>query len=478
MSTHDDFELDTDLQRRLRHIAADPPVLPDSLDAFAREVVLHRRRRSFIPAGVRRHSSRVGALGGLVAAVAVAVLIAAVVVPSIGPRPAANWTLRPDAGEGEWTALQWHDVTATAGGIGNDRLTVMGPPGRNWIVKWRDGFATIGTDNGVWLSTDGLTWHRSESSPLYSGIYTLAGDLLATGMAADRSLGFWRTSDGVSWRPVDPPPGRSWTDAYSVASSATGIVLSFLDNHATDLPEPLTGIYFTTDTTTWQKATLPADLAAASQVYAGSFFDGFVAVGLVFDPGGSVWYGTDSGVETHYSYRAWTSSDGLHWSAYGPAIKASLTVSSSDLPWLAMQFGRLGASNGLIHSANGSAWTADEGLPAYDWGRPTVGDGTRIVMAADSGRRFFVSEGDGNWTELKQGGDVAALPTDGLLMVLPNGVLWASAGRVYFGQALSGVEPQGTIGPPFTATPDALATPSSTPAIMPTDVETTGSAGG
>jgi hypothetical protein len=453
MSYRDDFELDTDLQLRLRRIAGDPPALPESLDAFAREVVLRRRRWSFVPTGVRRHSARIRAFGGIVGTVIVAVLVGAVVVPAIGPRPVATWTPRPDAGQGEWTALQWHDITATAGGIGNDLLTFMGSPGRNWVVVWRGGFATIGTDNGVWLSADGLTWHHSEGSPLYAGIYSLAGDLLATGMAPDRSPGVWRTADGVSWRPVDPPSGHSWTDAFSVASSAPGTVVSFLDNRAVDLPEPLTGIYFTTDTTTWQRAALPADLSAAYQANISPFFDGFVAVGLVLDPAGSVGYGTDSGVETHYSYRAWISSDGLHWSVYEPAIKASLTVTSSGLPWPSMQFGRLGASNGLIHSADGSTWTADQGLPAYDWGRPTVGDGTRIVMATDSGRRFFVSEGDGHWTELKQGGDVAALPAGGLLMLLPDGVLWAGNGHIYFGQGLSGVDPQGTIGPPVTPTP-------------------------
>jgi hypothetical protein len=138
-------------------------------------------------------------------------------------------------------------------------------------------------------------------------------------------------------------------------------------------------------------------------------------------------------------------------------------------PWGDVQFGRLGGSDGWVHSADGSSWTADDGLPTVDHGREVVGDGTRIVAAIDGGQRFFVSEGDGHWTELKQGGDVAHLPAGGQLMVLPNGVLWVGGGHVYFGQGLSGVEPQGTIGPPFTAAPG---TPGPTPAvsIVPTEM--------
>jgi hypothetical protein len=487
MSSHDDVRLDLDLEARLRRIAADPPPLPETVDAMAWDVVRRRRRWRFVPVGVRRRSSRIGASVGVVVTVAIAVVIAGIIVPAIGPRPVASWTLRPDAGRGEWTALQWHEITTTAGGIANELYGGGWTRNMNLVVRWRDGFASIGADYGVWLSSDGITWHRSPGSPSHGGLYLAGADgaLLAGGEMPGGTTGVWLTVDGATWTLVAPPAGVTWASPWSVASGAQGLVLA----RSTDrggLPEPLTGIYFTSDAKTWQKATLPADLVAAYQVNVAAFFGGFVAVGEVLDPNGSSGYSTDGGPTTYYSYRSWVSPDGLHWSQYAPPVQQT-GFSSNVPPWNGVEFGRLGGSDGHIHSADGLRWTADEGLPGLDTPLEVVGDGTRIVIAADSGRRFFVSEGDGHWTELRQGGDVANLPAGGQLMVLPHGVLWIGGGRVYFGQGLAGVDPQGSIGPPVTPTPNPSAGPTSTPAVegtttamptpahRPTDLKTTGS---
>jgi len=85
---------------------------------------------------------------------------------------------------------------------------------------------------------------------------------------------------------------------------------------------------------------------------------------------------------------------------------------------------------------------------------------------------FYLSEGDGKWRLLQQGGDVGSLTADGQMMLLPNGVLWIGGNRVYFGEGLYGLAPQGSIGPPTTAspaTPGDSAVPTSTPAVMTTD---------
>ena len=83
-----------------------------------------------------------------------------------------------------------------------------------------------------------------------------------------------------------------------------------------------------------------------------------------------------------------------------------------------------------------------------------------------------MSEGDGHWTLLNEGGDVGNLPSDGEMLIEPKGILWISGNKVYFGEGLSGVEPKGSIGPPVSPSPDPNATPTSTPAIEATPAAT------
>jgi hypothetical protein len=240
--------------------------------------------------------------------------------------------------------------------------------------------------------------------------------------------------------------------AWGLTAGGPGVVAVALvaDSGA---PPGLFGISFATDARTWTQATLPSDLAAASNVYVDSFIGGFVAVGLVSDPNGSETYASDTGTERRYSERAWISRDGLTWSLYEPVIPPSETKGA--LPWTWMQLGRLGAGDGRIYSTDhGVTWLADkDNIPSWLYRDETVSDGSRIVMSAGSGSRFYLSEGDGHWRLLQQGGDAGSLPADGQMMLLPNGVLWIAGNRVYFGQALSGVAPEGSLGPPTTASP-------------------------
>jgi hypothetical protein len=297
---------------------------------------------------------------------------------------------------------------------------------------------------------------------------TLGGDIIAGGQAINGSgSGLWLTSDAVTWNPVTVP--FELASVSGLAGSSSGVVVVTTAPNSGD-PRGPSSIYFSADARAWTQTTLPADLASARTVNVNPFLGGFVATGLVSDPNGSTTYTSGTGDESHYSERAWISHDGLTWSTYDPVLPPT-NVSSNVPPWTWMPVGRLGAGNGLIHSTDGGVtWLADsDSFPGLLSGQSIAWDGNRIVMSAGSGARFYLSEGDGHWRDLQQGGDVGSLPADGQVLLLPNGVLWVAGERVYFGQALSGISPQGSLGWPTTASPGpTLPFQTSTPAMLET----------
>jgi hypothetical protein len=450
--THHDAR-DLDLERRLRRIAADPPAVPDSIDAYAHEVVRQKRRLSFVPGSFGRRPSPILSIAGVAAALVVSAVIVGLLLPVVGPRPAATWTPRPDAGQGEWTGLEWQDITAQTGGMFDQTPWSVGLSTPD-LVRWSGGFAMMGGDFHWWLSKDGLTWNRASGLPELSSVVSIGGKLLADIPPAGGG-GVWLSSDGQTWTPISVPFDVKYLASQASAAGGVAVVVGAPDTN--NPPPQISAIYFTSDAATWTPATLPADLGAARSVSLRPLLGGFLAIGLVSDPNGSVGYSSNGGPEVHYSYSAWTSHDGLTWSADPGALSLRGT-----------QQGRLGASNGSIHSKDGGAtWQPDEGLPT---GQDVVGlasNGSQIVTSLGSGAAFFVSEGDGHWRQLQAGGAVGNLPADGVMAVLPTGVLWISAGRVYFGEALSGVKPEGTLGWPSTPSPGPTsAEPTSTPAMV------------
>ncbi len=138
------------------------------------------------------------------------------------------------------------------------------------------------------------------------------------------------------------------------------------------------------------------------------------------------------------------------------------------MPWAGMRQGRLGAGDGLIYSTDGGAtWRADsDRIPNLldddqtRLGREPHRHGGRVwgAVLPERGRRALAPAPAGR----RRGG----LPADGQILLLPNGVLWIAGSRVYFGQGLVGVAPQGSLGPPVTPSP--LPYPTSTPAVLET----------
>jgi hypothetical protein len=459
------FEDDPDLERRLRRIAADPkPEAPASVYRMADEVASGDRKQRlgdvvvtrFRPPAprVRRRADlrQLAAVTGIAAALVIAVSLIGVLRVGNGPGPGATWTVRPDAGGGEWTGLEWHDITSTAGGMfWQNPWWMGGGSGPGGIVTWRGGYALVGQDLTLWLSKDGLTWARAAGAPS-GGVIGVGGDLLVDAIGAGYGQPtLWLSADGISWSRVSAPFDVS--TIWSYASTQTSVVFATTADRASQPPGSFV-LYATDDAKTWTRATLPSDMAQARQISLSPFIGGFVAIGLLLDPNGSIGYGDDAGNMTHYSERAWRSRDGISWAAYGP-FYPDTSAQGTD-PWTGMQTGRLGAGDGRMYSTDGGAtWLLDhDRLPSFLSGIETVSDGDRIVMAAQWGARFYLSEGDGHWRLLEQGGDIGSLPGGGQAMLLPNGVLWIAGSRVFFGQALSGVAPRGSLAPSTTGTPE------------------------
>jgi len=446
MRNHDDA--DFELEQRLRRIAANPqPEAPSSVYRRAADVARGELRGrangvALVPVlrGGRRSGIRqAGALAGLAAALVVAVAAMGLLAGQHGPNPGS-----PGPVGGRWTGLEWHDITATAsGGSGQDHPWWRYGPGGTGALKWRGGFAMFTTNEDVWTSEDGLSWVRSANTPGVFGLTTLRGDLLAQAEA-----GVWISTDAVDWRRIAVP----FDPHLSVLASSPEVAVAAVQGAGLQ-PGPLR-IYATRDSTVWEVASIPTNMAGAQFQGLEAFFGGFRVTGLVQDPNGTVKQTDADGVMRAYAERTWTSPDGLTWSSYEPKVPPGR--SADELSYWGTAYGRLGAVSSTLRSSDGGAtWVEDSRSPAATRGNAVVAsDGDRIVMAVEGGARFYVSEGDGNWRMLDQGGDIGSLPYGGRPVLLPNGLLWVTNDGVYFGQGLSGVAPRGSLSPVTTPLPE------------------------
>jgi hypothetical protein len=475
-------ESDLDLERRLRRLAAEPqPKVPASLRQQANRIAGGDFGRNLngvtvVPLASRGRAlsgwRRLSAMTGVAAVLVVAVVAAGLLLGQRGPNPSPAWTPRPDAGTGEWTGLEWHDITATAGGMFTETPWWLDSVSSGGIVRWRGGFATMSGDLRLWISRDGLTWSRAAGAPMAFPV-SLNGQLLACGLSYDGTrTACWRSDDAVTWQQVATPfdasrAGLVQSGGRVVAAVATGTDTTGNSPH---------DLWVSSDGVTWVRATLPTDLASALNLYLVPSAFGFLAQGQVHDPDGNI-ISYDAGkLLGRYSARAWISRDGLTWATYAPS-----TPSGTRLFEYPIQYGRLGATTGELYSTDGgSTWLQETATLAGLGGAQPASDGSRIVLAAGGGSEFYVGLGDGRWQKLAMGGDAGSLPAPGHMMLLPNGVLWFAGARVYFGQGLSGVAPRGTLGPltrpsptdAFTAAPVAEITPTPVWSVRPTLIPT------
>jgi hypothetical protein len=117
---------------------------------------------------------------------------------------------------------------------------------------------------------------------------------------------------------------------------------------------------------------------------------------------------------------------------------------------------------GEFHSTDGSHWIADsDQVKAVSSGGmiQVMADGRHILASGSWNPTFEVSLGDGHWQLLDQGGDIGSLPGGGQVMLLPNGVLYAGGGRLFYGRAVSGTSVTGTLRPAASITPEPTPVP-------------------
>jgi hypothetical protein len=368
--------------------------------------------------------------------------------PLPSPAPATH------SENGQWTGLQWREVTRTEGDFFSHRAPPVAVPMPGYdpaeIVVWNGGVAMIGGDDrSVWTSKDGLSWLPSPGSPNYAGLVSWNGMLLAGGFVNDRP-GLWTSTDASAWQQA---PIRF--DVYGCQQAgvclglATGRkgILAVTTEGRLGLMDPGTP-YLSTDGVTWTPYPLPED---ANSVAVHSFFGGFLATGSVPVPGQA------AGAMVP---RVWLSSDGIHWSVYRAVRPGGTTNDQWPYwglmdPWPIVE-GPRGAYSCWMSSPDGTTWREDYGVP-YD--QQALSDGARIIVAQTWLARFYLTEGDGNWFELEQGGDIGQLPAGGRAYLLPNGLLWVAGERVFFGEALSGVHPSGSL-VPWTPSPTPWPGPS------------------
>jgi hypothetical protein len=477
------YEEDLDLAIRLRRIAAEPePAVPGSLYRFADEVaqgaaashqgIGREAPISFTPARAAAARRPVRVLAGLAAALVLVMAVGTLLIAVNGNRgPAAD---SPD----DWTGLEWHDITATSDGLflrdawqGGDYSSV------NRVVEYKGMLIAIGFGSGsdlMWTSRDGRTWNHVAGAPALTALGVVNGVLVGQGTATQSTPWMsWVSNDGVNWRSaVQPFGGEDGVGGFATISTAALVL---------DYPNAMTAgrlvcpeVYATSDGISWVKGSLPAGFTASMGIQVSSRL-GFVATEYVNGPDapGPVVAQTypaqgspvpeacpAQGSSAPQGFYSWSSHDGLTWTRLDVAALGNDVAAGVYSGALGDSIPPFPPSGGFgFHTANGIAWTRDRDSVSNTGMNVSQADGRHILISAGWNVVFTVSRGDGHWRELRQGGDIGALPGGGQAFLLPDGVLYAGGGRLFYGKAVAGGEVQGSLRPAATITMAPTPTP-------------------
>jgi hypothetical protein len=454
------YEEDFDLARRLRRISDDPePAVPGSLYRYldrvgelaAVEDVRPTRSISIAVMPQVRTPGRLhlkvmaGIAAALVVAVAGGVLLAAQRYggPVAASQPAAASVPAKDL----WTGLEWHDITATSSGLFAADPWESGISSAT-VVAWPGGLAAT-TGSGVWTSTDGRAWKQVSGPQYVKFLGAIGGRLLGisdpVGSCEETATGpcmtsgrIWASTNGADWTSELLPFSGS---AIGLTTASGSAVVTVVGATSTDPTGPRV-VYVTMDGRNWRQASVPDDMSTSFELRVLSMGAGYMALG-------------EATLGDEGTLGCWISSDGFTWLRISPALPNHQTL------MLGVFKGLLGlASPGLLgteglHSADGLVWVRDQDqvLSGLGGANQLMADGRRILVAGNWNTDFHASLGDGHWQLLEQGGDIGSLPGGGQAWLLPNGVLYAGGGRLFFGQAISGTTIEGTLRPAATITP-------------------------
>ncbi len=421
--------------------------------------------------------ARVRALAALAAALII--VVGGTLLTAWHQGGAASPSLRPD----QWTGLEWHDITSTSNGLyASDPWQSGGIFGSGSVVIWSGGLAAVGMEGGVWTSQDGRTWSRDAGAPDISSLAAVGGELVGFASSNVCPAGSssapvctpqsseWVSSDGVKWQPVVTPFDNDVVLQVVTASGSLVIGATTSPGMAVGgFLGPNSAIYVTSDGLSWHKAEIPGDMADSS-VTIGSMRKGFVASGFLPDPQGTVvWYAGGSPIATVTGFdRQWESPNGLTWTAVpGDASGQSIPSHIYSGALGDSSLGNGSPTDDSLHSTDDVTWQPDDdqimqsinGIQPSSTGLDISADGRHILVEDGWNPTFFVTEGDGHWQELAQGGDIGSLPGGGPALVLPNGVLYQGGGRLFFGAAVSGSPVTGALRPAATITMPPSPTP-------------------
>ena len=453
---HFDPTTDVDLELRLRKIAREPrPEMPEAVYAYVGRVV---RGEAESPSGVELSPlnrpllrwPRFAAASGIAATLVLA--LAATVLLSVN-RPVVSSTPSSPGLPDSWSALQWHDITATAF-KSSDKSWLHGQS----VLSWH-GRDFANSEGSLWTSSDGQAWESVSGGPdlfrLLATSHWLVGAGFVDsvqpctqggGLTCTTRYAIWYSTDGVAWREASlTSAGPLYGVLTGMAASGTNAIV-LVDQNLDPSAEP-SDVYASSDGANWQKASLPADMARAVSPEISSTRTGFLVNGFVPDPSGSSKIEGADGSMVMGSWRSWTSADGLDWASYDVAaagLPAIFTVVS----------GLLGDDTppGHFHSSDDLKWAKDETVPCRGGNVYMSSNGTEIIRQGD-GPDFCVSLGDGRWQHLANVGGVASLPAGGRSWAVPGGVIYAVGSQVYFGKALTGAVLDPTLPPGGTLPP-------------------------
>jgi hypothetical protein len=124
-------------------------------------------------------------------------------------------------------------------------------------VAW--GMGSEYQDAAVWLSEDGQSWRRVESTGLggpgwqiMTSVSAGGPGLVAVGLLEDEGSGVWTSVDGTDWQLVEPNPFPDGAVVWGVSSDAQGLL-------AVGNIELQPTIWFSPDGVTWESRKLTPD---------------------------------------------------------------------------------------------------------------------------------------------------------------------------------------------------------------------------
>lgn len=263
-----------------------------------------------------------------------------------------------------------------------------------------------GSANALWVSNDGRTWERSDSSRFFAGAHVDAVTMyesvvVAAGVASDPGpadasvAAVWTSADaGDSWQRVgagNPAFSiRGTTQMFGVAAAGPGLVavgLTYEIHETTDAHA-----WYSADGRTWQRATEPP-------VWSGPGDQQLQDV-CSLPGGGALALGTSIRDGKHEPW-AWISRDGATWEDGAPALRAAgvqFTVScASDVNRglvVGQRAGDGGGDGALWETVDGRSWRSVGHTDTFGG----AGDERLIAVAIDGDRIVVTGHEDGDLT--------------------------------------------------------------------------------